>query len=332
LRFARPGSPGFYGLLCALIVGFCAMLSRPFVDMGVYDDWSYIKTATDFARTGHILYNGWATAMLGWQIIWGALFVKLFGASFTAVRLSTLPVAMVTVYLFHEILRRFGISERNAMLGTLTLGLSPPFLFFSVTFMSDIPGLFCIVLCLYLCQRAIQAQSDFHTVIWLLIAGLTNTVGGTVRQIAWLGVLVMIPCTGWILRKRHGALLATVLVWAVGLAGIYLSLHWFLQQPYSIPEKLIQAPVTPRAVLHLLRQMSRVAFSLPLLTLPVLIAWLTAGSFRSRKRIAALSIGLLSIGAFLLILGRHHNLDPYLAPWLGNPASRQGMFDFLVLL
>jgi hypothetical protein len=327
-----PSRARINGLLCSSIVGVCALLSRPFVEMGVYDDWSYIKTAMDFAKTGHILYNGWATAMLGWQIVWGALFVKLFGPSFTVVRLSTLPIAMATVYLFYEILRSFGVTKRNAVLGTLTLGLSPPFLFFSVTFMSDIPGLFCIILCLYCCQRALHSASDLQAVTWLVVAGVTNTIGGTVRQIAWLGVLVMVPCTGWILRKRRGAIPATILVWLAGVVGVYLSLHWFLQQPYSVPEKLILGPVTSRTVLHLLRQMSRAIVSLPLLALPLLVAWLTAGPSRSRAKAAALSISLCLVAAFLLVLGRHHNLDPYLAPWLGNPKSRQGMFDFVVLL
>ena len=68
------------------------------------DEFSYDKTALEFARTGHILYNGWATAMLGWLIPWGALFIKVFGFSFTGMRLSMLPIDAATVYLFHQIL------------------------------------------------------------------------------------------------------------------------------------------------------------------------------------------------------------------------------------
>ena len=96
------------GLLCgvAVVVAICA--ARPYAEMGFIDDWSYIKTAFEYARTGHFVYNGWATAMLGWQIPWGALFLKLFGYSFTAARLSMLPVDLLSVWLFYSILMRFG--------------------------------------------------------------------------------------------------------------------------------------------------------------------------------------------------------------------------------
>jgi hypothetical protein len=61
---------------------FCVLVARPFVSMGVIDDWSYIWTARVLANTGHLTYNGWATAMLGWQVYLGALFIKLFGFSY----------------------------------------------------------------------------------------------------------------------------------------------------------------------------------------------------------------------------------------------------------
>ena len=102
-------------LLCALLVGACVLLAFPVATTAASDDFSYSKTALEFARTGHFRYNGWATAMLGWQIAWGAFFIKLFGFSFTCLRLSTAPVAMATVYLLHQILVRFRIRSHNAV-------------------------------------------------------------------------------------------------------------------------------------------------------------------------------------------------------------------------
>ena len=192
------------GLICACIVAACVLLTYPVAEMGFQDDWSYIRTALEFARTGHFVYNGWATAMLGWIIPWSALFIKVFGFSFTLVRLSMLPVTMACVYLFHANLVRFGIRERNAVLGALTLGLSPIFLPMAASYMTDVAGLFVIVLCLYLCQRAVVAQSDRAVVLWLCCAAASNVVGGTVRQISWLGALVMVPSTAWLLRSRRG--------------------------------------------------------------------------------------------------------------------------------
>ncbi len=47
------------------------------------DDWSYMWSARVLAKTGCVVYNGWATAMLTWQLYWGALFVRLFGFLFS---------------------------------------------------------------------------------------------------------------------------------------------------------------------------------------------------------------------------------------------------------
>ena len=185
------------GLFCACLSIMAVLAAYPFAAMGFIDDWSYIKTADEFANTGHFVYNGWATAMLGWQIPWGALFIKLFGFSFTAPRISTLFIAFVSVFLLHRILERFGLARRSAAFGALLLGLSPIFVPLAPTFMTDISGMFVVLVCIYMCLRAYTAAGDRSAILWLIAAGLVNVAGGTVRQIAWLGALVLVPSTAW---------------------------------------------------------------------------------------------------------------------------------------
>ena len=113
--------------LCALVLLICALATFPVAEIGINDDWSYVQSARVLAQTGHIVYNGWATAMLGWQLYLGALFAKLFGPSFTSIRASTLLIALFTAFLKQRTLVRAGINSRNATIGTLTLVLSPLF-------------------------------------------------------------------------------------------------------------------------------------------------------------------------------------------------------------
>src|SRR5579872_6337037 len=230
------------GVLCALLVAACLWVAWPVSRMGFVDDWSYARTAQIFAQTGHFAYNGFATAMLGWQIVWGALFIKLFGFSFTILRVAMLPIAMASVFLFHEVLRGFGVNARNAVIGTLTLGLSPLFLPLADSFMTDIPGLLVILTCLYCCQRAVAGSNTRRAILWLTLATATNVAGGTVRQIAWLGALVMVPSAGWMLRRRRGVLPACMLLWLASIAGVLLIMNWFAHQPYSLQEFLL-API-----------------------------------------------------------------------------------------
>ncbi|HKO13800.1 MAG TPA: glycosyltransferase family 39 protein, partial [Acidobacteriaceae bacterium] len=175
------------GLLCALLVAACLWVAWPVSNMGFLDDWSYAHIAKVFAANGHLIYDRWSTPMLGWQIVWGALFIKLFGFSFAILRVSMLPIAMATVFLFHQVLLRFGVTARNAVIGTLTLGLSPVFMPLADSFMTDIPGLLVILICIYFCQRAMESTRTRAAILWLVLAAGSNVLGGTVRQIAWLG-------------------------------------------------------------------------------------------------------------------------------------------------
>ncbi len=228
----------FPAIFCALAVLVCELISRPFANMGICDDGPYIRIAQALAATGHIVYNGWPTAMIIWQLYLGATFIKLFGFSFTAVRGSTLLVSLALTFFLQRTLVRAGINERNATIGTLALVLSPLYLLLSVTFMSDIHGLFAIVLCLYGCLRALQSASSRAAIGWLAFAVATDAIIGTTRQIAWLGVLVMVPSALWLLRGRRRVLLVGIIATLTGVFFILACMHWLKHQPYNLSETL----------------------------------------------------------------------------------------------
>jgi len=280
------------------------------------DEFSYDKTALEFAHTGHILYNGWATAMLGWLIPWGALFIKTFGFSFSGMRLSMLPIDAATVYLFHQILRRFGINPGHAIFGTLAFALSPIFMPSAVSFMTDVPGMFVIFVCLYMCQQALKAASDRTALTWLAAATLINIAGGTVRQIAWLGALVMVPSTVWLLRKCRGIKTAGVVLWWLTFISVLILLHWFNSQPYSVPEHIIWAHITWITFPHLAAELVKMILCLLLLILPISVAWLP--SARELNRSAWLRVGgvLALFVAFELLANALGRMNTWLMPWL----------------
>lgn len=320
----RPLS-GRDALLCALVVAACVLVVYPVANMPFGDDFSYTKVALDFAHTGHFIYNGWDNPMLGWLIPWGALFIKVFGFSFTAVRFSMLPIAIATVYLFHQILRRFRITPKNAVFGALALGLSPLFLPMASTFMTDMPGLFVILVCIYMCQRAVAASTDRAALLWLCAATLVNVAGGTVRQIAWLGALVMVPSTAWLLRKRRGMKLTGVVLWIFTLTGVLTCLHWFNEQPYSVPELVVIGPIHLKTLAHLAAQILKTFLCLLLVVFPVSAMWLPVAQRltpKARMRI----VGVLVLLALLTIIPYYFGrLDTWLMPWLIPLLESQAM-------
>lgn len=302
-------------ILSAAIFGACILASYPVSNIPWGDDFSYTKSALEFAHTGRLLYNGWATAMVGWQILWGALFIKLFGFSFTVVQLSMIPVSIASIYLLHLVLQRFGMSPREALVGSLTLGLTPLFLELSTNFMTDIPGLFAILLCVWMCQNAAAAEDGRTARKWIVLAAVVNVAAGSVRQTSWLGALVMVPSTAWMLRRWRGMLPTAAIMWFLSLCGILSCIHWFNRQPYSVPEPF-SLPLTLHSLKHLTIYSARTIFCLLLLLFPITVAWLpTARRLDRRARtIAGTCVTLLIVMA--LILAHRRTLGSWTMPWL----------------
>lgn len=319
-------------LSCGAILTLCVLLIYPVVELATNDDWSYAKTAQIFAHTGHFVYNGWATAMLGWLVIWGALFIKLLGFSFFALRISIILTGIASAFLLHRVLLRFGVSSSNAVAGTLTVVLSPLFLPLTVSFMTDIPSILCILLCLYGCQRALTAESDRAALLWLCGSAGLNVLDGTVRQIAWLGALVMVPCAFWLLRRRRGFLMTGMVVWLVSAIGIFLFMRWFQHQPYSLPEHLIQGPLNRRALKNVAKALVYVPLDVALFSLPILAGWLPVlGELRHSTKVKLLAAAAC-IAPVLVWVDHMHRLKGYLPPWVPNVVRPTGISDSLPIM
>jgi len=125
---------------------------------------------------------------------------------------------------------------------------------------------------------------------WISLAALVNAVGGTVRQIVWLGLLVMVPCTLWLLRKSRRVLVAGCSSWIIGVVFVAAATHWLARQPYSLQRSLVPDRIYWRALIPLGGLALRSAGQLALLALPVLLMF--SGSLRLWNRRAAVVFGI----------------------------------------
>jgi hypothetical protein len=313
-------------LLCALAVLLCDLISQPFANMGIIDDAAYIPMARTVAATGHIAYNGWPAAMLGWQLYLGAASIKLLGFSFTTIRMTTVLVAMALAFVLQRTLVRVNINQRNATIGTLGFVLSPLYLLLSATYMSDIFGLFAILLCLYGCLRALQSPNDPAAIAWLCFAIITNSLFGTSRQIAWLGILVMLPSTLWLLRARRRVLLTGVIATLVGAGFVLACLHWLKYQPYIIPERLALTSISP---LHFFGELTYFSLDAPFLLLSPLALFLPDVrrlGLRILLPLSALSLAYLSLAVYPSHLRGFFLLEP-----IGECVNASAMFAYPIL-
>ena len=296
-------------LCCALAVLVCELISQPYANMGICDDGPYILVAQHLAATGHIVYNGWSAAMLLWQLYLAAALIKLFGFSYTTVRMSTVLVAVLLAFFLQRSMVRASISELNATLGTLALVLSPLYLLLSATFMSDVHGLFAIVLCLYGCLRALQAASARTAIGWLCFAIAANGICGTSRQLAWLGILVMVPSTLWLLRARRRVLIAGAVANLAGILFILVCLFWLKHQPYTTPEtfRISNVPLA-----HMAQVFLHFFLEIPFLLLPLMVIFFPEIWKGGRRSLALVSAVILAFAAEALYLRRLPFLEPSL--------------------
>ena len=318
-------------LLCALAVLLCELIAHPYTTMGVGDDGPYIQVAQTLATTRHVAYNGWEAAMILAQLYLADAFIRLFGFSFTTVRMSTMLIAVALAFLLQRTLVRADISERNATLGTLAFVLSPLYLMLSVTFMSDIAGIFAIILCLYGCLRALQSTTDRSAVAWLCFAVTNNVLFGTSRQIAWLGTLVMVPCALWLFRARRRVIVAGVAANVLGVMAIFASLQWLKHQRYVVPVPLFTRNFHLAPILG---QFGLLLLDCPFLILPISAVFLPQVR-KSRPQVIACLSTLLLVFLFLATYPSHIRghaarlLEP--TGGLGSWITVHGLIEVVVL-
>jgi hypothetical protein len=324
-------------LYCAGILLLAIGLIRPYGECGVNDDWSYTKTALDLAQTGQLRYNGWAAAMLGAQAYWGAVFIKLFGFSFLVTRLSTLPLALGCSLLIYALHRRAQLSAALSIFGTLTVTLSPLFIPHAVTFMTEVPSLFLLLLSIFCYVEAINwkereylpsgadTSEKLRVFVWLAAATISGLLAGTVRQAYW--VLPILAPLYLILRQKNirrskGDTVVLVVLSLASLAAAVGCASWFYHQRYAIHERLgdaFHALRNPQAPLRLLKHVLHGWLMLGALILPILlvVSFSYHRVFARQRRSALFATLCILLAAAATLL--EFLFDPeWMFPWLPN--------------
>jgi hypothetical protein len=299
----------------------------PFADLPFGDDSAYTEMALKLARTGQLAYNGWEAVVQILHTYWGALAIRLFGFSFLTLRLSTIPYTLGSVALCYLLMRRAGLTGKAGVFVTLLFSLSPLFLPVSVSYLTDVPGIFFIFASLYAFARAEESAGEAKGYGWLALGAAAGFIGGTGRQTTWLAPLVVLPYLAWVRHEQRRFALCAVAAWVVELAGVAYFLSWFGRQPYtvfqpSIFSEVISAIKKPFGTTVLA---ARLGLMLVMLILPAAVPLLfrsvedTWRGPRGRK---------ILVAALLLIVLSAIAIHPSLAsiPWISNTLNWEGIY------
>jgi len=157
-----------------------ATITNPIAEVILNDDGAYAYSVTSVLEAGSFKLSVWGSANLFSQVYWGALFCLPFGFSYTALRLSTLTIALAALLALYGLLREAGAGSTTALFGVLILALNPLFFELSFTFMTDVPFLGFTLVAVYLLVRGVKRQSRMELVLGLLAASaalLTRQTG-----------------------------------------------------------------------------------------------------------------------------------------------------------
>jgi hypothetical protein len=300
----------------------CAVLiSWPFAEVGRNDDWSYAQSTLELLHTGKLVYNGWSTAMLGAQAFWGAAIIKVFGFSFTALRLGVLPFTCWMVAILYLLARRVGAAAPIATMAALTVGLSQLAIECAATYSTDLPALFCFTFALHQIVRSLDENrtKPAQIVLPLLLAAMIGYAGGSIRQVYWLMPLAGLAYAAWVRRREPINVAITLLFLAAVTIAMLATEAWSHAQPFFIPEYFHAMVVVffgqfPRTLLPTIT----LAMTITLFALPMIV-----GSWRAQQTAgASLAQGIaLVIGVAAIWWAG----DDALAPWLGNLVTQFGI-------
>lgn len=291
------------------------LLVNPRGEFPLNDDWSYTRSALQFATGNGMHVDEWSAPSLVGQALYGGLLIRAFGMKFLALRLSTLVASCAIALGLWFALAQLGIESWVAWLAVLSWIFNPLQLNLSFTYMTEVPFLFFIVISVVLYLFYLSRRRS-----WLLaLAGVVLGYAFLIRQtaalfVAALVIALLLDRTGVLRDRLRGAVLAAASA-GFFMAGYYLWLE-------------LQGGATPatRRKLELLRYLTAeqlagnsfgLLFYMAFLLLPLWVALFPAalrlsGRLSRSAWIGCLAGWLVVCGAGLWWFHSHYEYRVYL--------------------
>ena len=215
-----------WGILTILFVWIIILFFvSPIFEFPLNDDWVNASAVKAFIDKGELVSDPFLSPTLTLQVLWGGLFVKLFGFSFSALRISTIVLSFVCIIIVYFILKEFDFGETECVLGSLVLLLNPVYFHLTYSFMTDVPYLAFFSLAIFFFLKALKYDS-----LKFLIAGEIATVFSfMIRQNGILLYLGMLTCLIiMIVKRKEHKILKGIKFWVILFLPLIFMIIYFL--------------------------------------------------------------------------------------------------------
>ena len=160
-------------------------ITNPIGNFPINDDWQYARPVSSLVNQGKYISPDAYSPIIIAQVFYGAIFCKLFGFSFTVLRISVLVLGIIGVLVFYSLVKRFS-STKLAFIGALILLVNPLYFSLANSFMTDVPFLVFTLISMYF--FIISTEND-RPVYYVIIATVFACIATLVRQ---FGVIIPI--------------------------------------------------------------------------------------------------------------------------------------------
>jgi hypothetical protein len=219
---SRRGEP--FGIVAVFAAAIAFV--NPRGNFPIDDDWDFALAAWRFAKSGHFQFTAFTAVSLRAQVLWGALWTRLFGESFDVLRMSTMLLAAATLVIVHRTLLQAGVARFGRITATLALAFHPIFLWSACTFMTEVPFVFASSVALFCFIRASDGEDGFA---WTAAACAAAMTACFVRQtgIALLAAPLLLAL--FQRRKRDAAVIGGTI--ALFFAMLLFKREWMSGSP-----------------------------------------------------------------------------------------------------
>ena len=135
----------FYFIILVLLWVISALIINPIGEFPLNDDWAYAKSVFILCQKGEIYFGNWPAMTLIAQILYGAAFCKIFGLSFTVLRISVLLLGLAGIIAFYFLSLKFTRNSLFSFISSALIGFNPLYFSLCYTFMTDVPFIVCLV-------------------------------------------------------------------------------------------------------------------------------------------------------------------------------------------
>ncbi|MGE0744757.1 MAG: ArnT family glycosyltransferase [Rhodospirillales bacterium] len=311
--------PALVAIVFIVLVG----LAGPGGDFPLNDDWSYAWSVRELHDEGRLAFTDWVSMPLVAQVLWGWLFTLPAGFSFTALRLSTVVLAVVGGLAVYALVRMASGRRDVATVAALTVLTTPLFFVLSVSFMTDVPSAALMLLGVLLFARDLDEPHGLDYAIAVLACLAATLVRQVALAVPIAYAVAAVYRDGWAPLRLLRAVFPAVL--CVGaFVGWSLAIDLWLGRPalYDVQSQrlLLTLGDLERTLLQVALNVTTMSITVGLFVLPAVLCvaaplWRRlAATFASPGLVLGFLVALLAIPIANLTQG---------LPLLGNI-----LFDF----